>query len=121
MDERIQDALRNGRTIDITTTGRTSGTASRKEIWFHNVDDDIYITGTPGPRDWYANVLDNREFTFHLKEGVQADLSARARPITDDTEKREVLTAILQRLDRSDQLDTWVERSPLIQVEFDGR
>ncbi len=118
MDEQIQEALKKDRVIDITTVGRKSGQPSRKEMWFHNVDDVIYITGTPGSRDWYANVVAHPEFTFHLKVSVEADLPATAVPVTGASEKREVLTTILAQLDRSDQIDTWVEESPLIRVEL---
>ncbi len=119
MDEAIARALETGRTIDITTIGRASGQPRRIEIWFHNIDGHIYITGTPGRRDWYANLLANPAFTFHLKEGVQADLPARARPITDSTEKRAVLQRILANLDRVNDLDNWVANSPLVEALFD--
>jgi deazaflavin-dependent oxidoreductase (nitroreductase family) len=80
MNEQVQQALRQDRVIDITTSGRKTGLPRRKEIWFHNVDDCLYITGTPGrPRDWLANLLAHPQFTFHLKESVQADLPARRR------------------------------------------
>ena len=29
-------------------------------------------------RDWHANLLATPQFTFHLKESLQADLAARA-------------------------------------------
>lgn len=120
MDKPIVQALENGRTIDISTTGRASGQPRRIEIWFHNIDGHIYITGTPGRRDWYANMLDNPEFTFHLKEGLTADLPAHARPITDSAEKRVVLQRILTNLERTNALDKWVADSPLVEVLFDA-
>ena len=116
MDEKIRQALASDRTIDITTIGRTSGEARRIEIWFHNVDGHLYITGTPGRRDWYANMVAHPDFTFHLKEGVQVDLPARARPITDPEEKRATLVPILARLGRQDDIERWVEDSPLVEV-----
>ncbi len=118
MEARIEQALAEDRIIDITTIGRKSGAPSRKEMWFHNLDGDIYITGQPGRRDWYANVVANPEFTFHLKVSTAADLAATARPITAEGEKRAVLAAILANLDRSDQIDRWVADSPLIEVTF---
>jgi hypothetical protein len=57
MDERVQQALARDRTIDITTRGRKSGQLRRTEIWFHQIDGQVYITGTPGRRDWYADLL----------------------------------------------------------------
>ena len=57
MDDAVRRALENDLVIDITTTGRKTGRPRRKEIWFHNIDGHLYITGTPGRRDWYANLL----------------------------------------------------------------
>jgi deazaflavin-dependent oxidoreductase (nitroreductase family) len=116
MNEQIQQALENDLTIDITTIGRKSGQARRVEIWFHNIDGRLFITGTPGTRDWYANLLANPEFTFHLKESVEADLPARAVPITEEAQRRQILGAIISRLDGKRDLDTWVQDSPLVEV-----
>lgn len=59
IDDKIRRALQTDDTIDITTVGRKSGEPRRIEIWFRQVDGRIYITGTPGTRDWYANLLHN--------------------------------------------------------------
>jgi deazaflavin-dependent oxidoreductase (nitroreductase family) len=118
MDEKIKQALKQDQTIDITTTGRKSGQPSRIEIWFHNLDDRLYITGSPGRRDWYANLRANPAFTFHLKESVQADLPAKARPILAETERREVMGRITGNLGRGDNLEAWVKGSPLVEVEL---
>lgn len=116
MDERIRQALAQDRTIDITTTGRHSGQPRRIEIWFHNLEGRLFITGLPGRRDWYANLVAQPEFTFHLKEGIQADLPARARPILDPDERRAVLSPIVARLGREADLERWVADSPLVEV-----
>ena len=116
MDERIQQALAQGRVIDITTTGRHSGEPRRLEIWYHNLDGRLFITGLPGRRDWYANLVAHPAFTFHLKEGVQADLPARARPILDPAERRAVLSPIVARLGREADLERWLTDSPLVEV-----
>ncbi len=114
----IQQALAEDRVIDITTSGRTSGEPRRIEIWFHNLAGRLYITGRPGPRSWYANLLADPALTFHLKRSVQADLPARARAITDVGERREALSKILASIDMGDELDRWVEGAPLIEVEL---
>ncbi len=118
MDEQIKQALDHDQTIDIITTGRKSGQPRRVEIWFHRVGEKIYITGTPGPRAWLANLRANPEFTFHLKETVQADLPARARVIDDPAERRRVMAAVLQKLGRPDDLEEWVQKSPRVEVEI---
>jgi deazaflavin-dependent oxidoreductase (nitroreductase family) len=119
LEERIERALENDRTIDITTTGRNSGEPRRIEIWRYRYDGRTFLSGSPGTRDWYANLLAHPEFTFHLKGSTQADLPAVARPITDETERREVIAGILDDLGRgSGNFEDWVARSPLAEVEF---
>jgi deazaflavin-dependent oxidoreductase (nitroreductase family) len=119
VEERIQRALQNDRTIDITTTGRNSGEPRRIEIWRYRYDGRTFLSGSPGTRDWYANLVRDPEFTFHLKGSVQADLPAVARPITDEAERREVIRGIREDLGRGTQnLEDWVARSPLVEVEF---
>ena len=121
MDDRIRRALASDRTIDITTIGRNSGEPRRIEIWFYRYDGRVFLSGSPGTRDWYANLLADPEFTFHLKGSVQADLAARARPITDEAERREVIAGILDDLGRGyGGVDEWVAGSPLAEVEFAG-
>ena len=121
MDAQIRHALETDETIDITTTGRKSGRPRRIEIWFRLVDGRAYITGTPGKRDWYANILQNPHFTFHLKESMQADLPAIAHPITDP-KKREKILAASQMSWYHNQVQgvvDLVQGSPLIEVVFD--
>ncbi|MBA2518568.1 MAG: nitroreductase family deazaflavin-dependent oxidoreductase [Chloroflexia bacterium] len=118
MNEDVKRALAQDRTIDITTIGRTSGKPRRIENWFHRLDDRVYMTGSPGRRDWYANLVGNADFTFHLKETTAADLPARATPITDAAAKRAILTRIMATIGELDNLNEWVERSPLVEVSF---
>ena len=118
MNENVKSALERDRTIDITTTGRRSGRPHRLEIWFHNLDGRIFITGLPGRRDWYANIVANSDFTFHLKQSAQADLPAHARPIVEAGERRAVLERILERLGREDELDRWLADAPLVEVDL---
>jgi len=119
LDEAAQRALETDRTIDITTTGRNSGEPRRIEIWRYRYDGRTFLSGSPGTRDWYANLVAHPEFTYHLKGSAQADLPAVARPITDEGERREVIAGILEDLGRgSGNLEEWVESSPLAEVEF---
>jgi deazaflavin-dependent oxidoreductase (nitroreductase family) len=118
MDERIKQALAHDRVIDITTTGRKSGRPRRIEIWFHNLDGTIYLTGSPGKRDWYANLRAHPEFTFHLKRSIRADLPAQATPILDEAARRAILARIVQDVGRIRELERWVKRSPLVEVRF---
>jgi deazaflavin-dependent oxidoreductase (nitroreductase family) len=115
------------RTIDITTTGRTSGEPRRIEIVFYQYEGDVYLSGIPGPkkRSWLANLAAEPLFTFHLKNGVTADLPARATVIEDPKERRRILTVFAGQFNErraADSpypvavLDEWVESSPLAKV-----
>ena len=121
LDDKIRHALQTDSTIDITTIGRQSGQPRRMEIWFRQVDGRIYITGTPGTRDWYANLRRNPHFTFHLKESLRADLPAQARFIADADERRRILSAPemgwYHRQVKS--VEELVAGSPLVEVLFE--
>ena len=126
MNDDAAQALASDQVIDITTTGRKSGQPRRIEIWYHRLDGKYYITGTPNrPRDWYANLVANPEFTFHLKQTATADLPATARPITEAAEREQVLDAILAALSSNPNFSEpnrgdWLATSPLVEVTFDA-
>jgi deazaflavin-dependent oxidoreductase (nitroreductase family) len=92
VNDEITAALAADGTIDITTIGARSGLPRRTEIWFLHFHGRTFITGTPGPRDWYANVRANGSLTFHLKKSVEADLEALAVPVHDESTRRWVLS-----------------------------
>ena len=116
MDDEIQKAIESDHLIDMTTIGRKSGEPHRIEIQFHTIDPHIYISGLPGTRDWYSNLLANPEFTFHLKQSTQADLPARAVPIIEESARRRILKPIVAKWRRGDKFEVFVKRSPLVEV-----
>jgi deazaflavin-dependent oxidoreductase (nitroreductase family) len=119
MDDTIAYALEHDLTIDITTTGRKTGQPRRLEIWFHNLDGELFLTGLPRPCSWYANLCAHPEFTFHLKESVQADLAARATPVLEPAQRREILARIQRKLGRSGvDLAARVASSPLVKIDL---
>lgn len=122
MEASVWRAIEGGLTCDITTTGRKSGLPRRIEIWYFVVDGRVYLTGTPGPRDWLANLRVDPALTFHVKQGATADLAARGLVIDDPAERRRVMGAVMARnswfrTQRFD-LEAWVADSPLVEVQF---
>jgi deazaflavin-dependent oxidoreductase (nitroreductase family) len=119
-DDRLRRALSRGHRIDITTTGRRTGIGRRIELVFHNIDGRIYISGMPSRRKraWIYNLEADPRMTFHLKS-VGSDLAARARVITDISERRAILSEVA-RAWRRDDVEVMVEASPLIEVMFDA-
>jgi deazaflavin-dependent oxidoreductase (nitroreductase family) len=110
----VPDALRRNRTVDITTTGAKSGTPRRIETWTWIADDRVFLTGSPGRRDWYANLKANPDVVVHVKRGEPVDLPARARRVEEAAERREILT----RLITSGDVERWIAESPLVELEF---
>jgi hypothetical protein len=121
LDERIQRALARPHRIDITTTGRRSGAARRIELVFHVIDSMVVISGMPGRRDWYANLVADPHITFHLKGPVRADLPAIGRPITEPTERQRVMGAVARNWGVEDRLEVFLRRSPLVEVLFEDK
>jgi deazaflavin-dependent oxidoreductase (nitroreductase family) len=117
----VRDELRDDPTIDITTFGRRSGEPRRIEIWMLDVDGQFFITGTPGPRDWLANLTADPRLIVHLKRRAHVDLDASARPVTDDAIRRRVIDHLSARWYRSQaSIDDLVARAPMVEVTFDA-
>jgi len=120
MDSAIEHALKTDSLIDMTTVGRKTGNPSKIEIAFHNFDGALYITGMPGRRDWYANLVANPQFTFHLKQSTQADIPAKATPITDEVTRRQVLSKVVAKWNKQAELEAFLQSSPLVEVQLEG-
>ena len=81
----------------------------------------MILTGSPGSRSWYANLVANPEFTYHLKERIHADMPATAKPITDEDERRAILTrlkelSLYRQGQPMDVVEDWVQGSRLVEV-----
>ncbi|MFC7531668.1 nitroreductase family deazaflavin-dependent oxidoreductase [Actinoplanes sp. GCM10030250] len=113
-DEALR-ALERQRTVEITTIGRRTGQPRRIETWRYQASGRFWLTGSPGSRDWYANVLAHPEFTLHLNN---QDLQVRGRPVTDSGERARVLGEIVPALDWAGSLESWIAGSPLVEIEL---
>src|SRR5262245_9419075 len=120
MDAEIERALHTDGLIDMTTIGKNSGMPHRLELAFHNFDGVLYITGMPGRRDWYANLVAHPQLTFHLKQSTQADIPATATPITDEATRRQVLSKVVVKWNKQDQLEAFIQSSPLVRVQLES-
>ena len=118
MDDSVRQALEQDKLIDITTTGRKSGKAHRKEVNLRHLDGQAYLSNSPGKRDWAANLFAHPEFTYHLKQSVQRDIRARAAVVRDADEKRDRLRSILEKEGALDQLEARMAESHLFRIEL---
>ena len=116
----MRTELADDPTIDITTTGRSSGLPRRLEIWMLDVDGRCFITGTTGTRDWVANLRADPQLVVHLKRRANADVPARAVFVDDPVTRRQVLEHPSASWYREQQpLDVLLESAPLVEVLFD--
>lgn len=109
-------------TIDITTMGRRSGLPRRIEIWMLHVDGRFFITGTPGRRDWVANLAADPSLVVHLKRHAHADLPALATPVDDAATRRDVLEHLSAAWYRDQEpLEVLLDTAPMVEVVFDAQ
>ena len=93
----------------------------RIEIVFHNIGGRLIISGSPNPdrkRAWLLNLETDPRMTFHLTWGMEADLPATARVITDEDERRAVFAEVVKVWTNQD-VETMTRHSPLIEVSID--
>ena len=129
--EEIKHALSNDRLVDIVTMGRKTGEPRKIEIWFHNIEGRIIICGKPrGERDdgtpwsnrgWLANMRADPNFTFCLKESCEVDLPARAVEITNEDDRRRLMSLPNMKWyhEQVEKVEDLVVGSPIVEVFFD--
>jgi deazaflavin-dependent oxidoreductase (nitroreductase family) len=118
----IDRLLARGGLIDITTTGRRSGSPRRIEIVFHNIDGRIVITGMPRAdrtRAWLLNLEADPRLTIHLKGTLEADLPGTARVVTDTVERRSIADWVVRHAWPRSNADAMAAYSPMIEVTLD--
>jgi len=116
VDQNTLDALHHSQVIDLTTTGRRTGHPRTVEIFLHEDDGLLFISGMPRAdrtRDWIHNITADPHIVVHLKQSVTADIPATARVVTDPAERRPLIQAAARRWGRTD-VDEMLEHSPLI-------
>jgi deazaflavin-dependent oxidoreductase (nitroreductase family) len=120
VSEIVRNELARDPTVDITTKGRRSGQPRRIEIWMMHVGGRFFITGTPGRRDWLANVRADPAIIVHTKGAPSLDLAARAIEVSDEATRRLVLEHLSARWYRTQSsIDDLVADAPMVEVIFD--
>ncbi|MCI0544263.1 MAG: nitroreductase family deazaflavin-dependent oxidoreductase [Actinobacteria bacterium] len=104
------------RTIDLITYGRRTGLPRRIEIWWFHVEDRFVITGTPGRRDWLANVRANPRV---IVKAAGVELPGLAVEIEDAEFRRRVFsTPHTSWYSTQAQLEALVATAPMIEVSL---
>jgi len=116
VDKNTRTALYHSQVIDLTTTGRRTGRPRRIEIFLHEDDGQLFISGMPRAdrtRDWIHNIAADPNVVVHLKQSMSADIPMTARVITDLAERRPFIEAAAKRWGRTD-VEEMLRHSPLI-------
>jgi deazaflavin-dependent oxidoreductase (nitroreductase family) len=104
-------------TCELSTRGRRSGRSRRVEIWYVVVDGQVLLTGTPGPRDWLANLRVQPAAVLHV-DGSTRDIEVVATEVTDAAARRRIITEAWRLqpwyASQSYTLDDWVAGSPVV-------
>ena len=111
-----RDTFAREMTVDITTYGRRSGLPRRIEIWWFRVEGRFIITGTPGRRDWMANLRADPRLVVHVNGH---DIEATASLVHDAAFRRRVFTQPHTSWYRTqEQLEELVSIAPMVEVHF---
>lgn len=109
--------LARTRTVDLVTIGRRSGKPQRVEIWWFHFEERFIITGTPGRRDWFANVLANPRVVIKTRLG---DFPATAAPVSDEPFRHCFFSDTTTRWYATQaELLALVRIAPMIELELD--
>ena len=117
MNDATHRLLQTTRTIDFTTIGARSGRPSRIEIWAWWFEERYIITGTPGRRDWMANIRANPAVIVHVGDH---DVPGRAQLVTDEEFRHRFFTnGQASWYSTQSELERLVTRAPMIEIHFD--
>ena len=104
------------RTIDLSTIGRQSRRWRRIEIWWFEFEDRLIITGTPGRRDWLANLRADPQLVIHTPEG---DFVGSALEVLDPTFRRRFFESRAARwYSTQAELDQLIDRAPMVEIDL---
>ncbi|MBM4257982.1 MAG: nitroreductase family deazaflavin-dependent oxidoreductase [Deltaproteobacteria bacterium] len=82
------EKVANESTVEITTTGRKSGKAHTKPIWFVYDQGRLYLqSGKGGKSDWYQNLKKNPQLTLKISS---VTLNGKAKFIDDEKETERI-------------------------------
>jgi deazaflavin-dependent oxidoreductase (nitroreductase family) len=109
--------LASTRTIELTTIGRRSGERRSIEIWWFHIKGRFIITGTPGRRDWYANVLSDPRVLISTSIGT---FSATA-VVIEEADFRQAVFAdpSVNWYSSQAELHRLIETAPMVEIRLD--
>lgn len=102
------------RTVNLTTIGRQSGKPRTVEIWWFRFEDRFIITGTPGRRDWLANIRADPAVIVHTRMG---ELRGTAREVLDLAYRQRFFESSETRwYSTQSGLESLVAEAPMVEI-----
>jgi hypothetical protein len=110
----IIKSLAATRTIDLTTIGKRTGEHRTVEIWWFYIEGRFIVTGTPGRRDWVANVRADNSVLISTSFG---EYVGNAVEIADPGFRRRVFTDPMTSWYKTqEELDLLVSTAPMVEI-----
>jgi deazaflavin-dependent oxidoreductase (nitroreductase family) len=98
--ENLKDRLSRYRQINLSVTGRKSGTTITNPVWFVAEGEKLYLLPVHGSdTQWYRNVLKNPQIRIEAR-GLEAELEAK--PITKSDAVKSVIEKFRNKYGASD-------------------
>lgn len=117
LDPEARRLLEAAAEVELGTIGARSGRPATVPIWGWVVSGRFIITGTPGRRDWFANIRSDPRVSVGVAGRV---LSGTARVVDDPDFRKQVFTAPQTGWYRTQcSLEELVAAAPMIEIEFD--
>lgn len=111
-------------TVELTTTGRRSGRTHRIEIWYVVIGGEVHLVGSPGRRDWLANLRADPSATVHVGGPQPYDVVVRTTEVTDPAVRRALVPSIWAvqpwYRTKNGDIERWVADSPMVTLTPQG-
>ncbi|MDO8106922.1 nitroreductase/quinone reductase family protein [Isoptericola sp. b441] len=111
------DAIPPTGTCHLVTVGRRSGEPQRVELWYVVVDEEVVLTGTPGTRDWLANLRERPDAVLQLAERGD-ELAVTAAEVVAPGRRRRVVEEAWRLqpwyAEQPFSVEDWVADSPMV-------
>lgn len=106
-------------TVDLATLGRRSGEQRWVEIWYVVVEGRLLVTGTPGRRDWLANLRADPRAAVRFRAPTR-EVQFEARVISDEGARLHLVPRIWRvqpwYAAQPYSLDEWVDSAPVVEL-----
>jgi deazaflavin-dependent oxidoreductase (nitroreductase family) len=110
----FETAIDKSTQIDLTATGRVSGRKTSRPVWFVRQDDTLYLLPVSGSdSQWYKNLLKTPAIRLAAD---RAEVSATARPVTDQGTVGQVLDKFSAKYGPSQVAENYPDQDVAVEI-----